>query len=481
MKLLNTRWIAGAGLLLFAIGCRGDKPFKRADANFWVKPYIQLGQSSTIGSMDSLAVMWLADDKDADWTLDVKRQNDTQWAAMSAPTYARVAVEGPQPHRVYKAYAVNLPLGAKFSYRVSVDGKEAFVGEAQARKPATAPFRTVVFGDCAADTTDQRAIASLAHQQNADMILITGDIVYSRGRSSEYLSHYFPVYNADKADSKIGAPLSRSTLMVAAPGNHDILTTDIEKYPDTQAFFYYWAHPLNGIERKFGDASTPVLKGSAAKISAFQAAAGANFPRMANYSFDYGNAHWLILDSNPYVDTTSPALIKWIADDLKRSKADWKFVAYHHPDFQSSKAHQQDQWMRLLASTFEKNGVSIVFNGHVHNYQRSHPLKFTPQPGKNGLLRQKDGTVDGLISLDKTYDGVNVTKLNGVMYVVTGAGGAKLYNPELNDAPRRWKSFTRSYVADTHSLTVMDINGKSLTIRQVAANGKELDRFTVTK
>lgn len=481
MKFLNTRWIAGVGLLLFAVGCRGDKPFKRADTNFWVKPYLQLGQSSTLGKTDNLTVMWLADDKDANWSLDVRRQGETGWNAMSAPTYHRIAVSGPEPHRVYKAVATDLPLGEKFAYRVSVGGKEAFVGEGQARKPADVPFRTVVFGDCAADTTEQRAIAALAYRQTPDMVLITGDIVYSRGQAREYLSHFFPVYNADKTDSKVGAPLTRSVLTVAAPGNHDIQTTDLNKYPDTQAYFYYWAQPLNGIERKFGDAGTPLLKATDANISAFQRAAGANFPRMANYSFDYGNAHWLVLDSNPYVDPTNPALRKWIEQDLKRSKAEWKFVAYHHPGFQSSRSHQQDQWMRLLAETFEKNGVNIVFNGHVHNYQRSMPLKFQPPTGKSRLVRLKSGAVNGVVVVDPVYDGTQHTKPNGVLYLVTGAGGAKLYNPELDTSPDKRKAFTQEYVANTHSITVMDVDGATLTIRQVAANGKELDRFTVTK
>jgi len=32
-----------------------------------------------------------------------------------------------------------------------------------------------------------------------------------------------------------------------------------------------------------------------------------------------------------------------------------------------------------------------------------------------------------------------------------------------------------------HSLTVADVAGKTLTIRQISTEGKELDAFTVTK
>ena len=34
---------------------------------------------------------------------------------------------------------------------------------------------------------------------------------------------------------------------------------------------------------------------------------------MANYSYDYGDAHFLCLDSNVYVDPTNAALQSWIA------------------------------------------------------------------------------------------------------------------------------------------------------------------------
>ena len=39
---------------------------------------------------------------------------------------------------------------------------------------------------------------------------------------------------------------------------------------------------------------------------AFTEAAGEAYPRMTNFSFDYGNAHWTVIDSNPYVDWTDP-------------------------------------------------------------------------------------------------------------------------------------------------------------------------------
>jgi len=65
--------------------------------------------------------------------------------------------------------------------------------------------------------------------------------------------------------------------------------------------------------------------------------------------------------------------------------------------------------------------------------------------------------------------------------LITGAGGNTLYNPEQQDAPASWQPFTHKFISKVHSLTVADVNGKALTVRQVSAEGVELDRFVVTK
>src|SRR5262249_34258471 len=148
-------------------------------------------------------------------------------------------------------------------------------------------------------------------------------------------------------------------------------------FPDTLAYYYYWAQPLNGPLGTAGAASTPTLSGADTNQQAFLAAADAAYPRMANFSFDYGNAHWTVLDANAYVDWTDPALRAWVEKDLAAARnATWRFVGFHQPGFNSAKSHFSEQRMRLLADVFEKGGVDIVFAGHVHNYQRTFPMRF---------------------------------------------------------------------------------------------------------
>ena len=137
--------------------------------------------------------------------------------------------------------------------------------------------------------------------------------------------------------------------------------------------------------------------------------------------------------------------------------------------------------MRLIADILEAGKVDVVFNGHVHNYQRSFPSASPPTGTPDGRMVRDSDLVPGRWTLDKEFDGKATTRPEGVIYLVTGAGGAGLYNPEQQDQPESWQPFTDKFISKVHSITVADVDGKALTVRQVSADGQELDRFVVTK
>ena len=64
---------------------------------------------------------------------------------------------------------------------------------------------------------------------------------------------------------------------------------------------------------------------------------------------------------------------------------------------------------------------------------------------------------------------------------MTGAGGAELYDRWQTDAKASWQPWTRAFVSDKHSFTVLDVDGKTLKLRQLDAEGHELDAITLTK
>jgi hypothetical protein len=144
--------------------------------------------------------------------------------------------------------------------------------------------------------------------------------------------------------------------------------------------------------------------------------------------------------------------------------------------------------MRILSPPFEAGKVDLVFSGHVHNYQRTYPMTFVPAKengakptmGPDGKL-SKARLVDGKWTLDKKFNGKSDTTPEGVIYVVSGAGGQHLYNPEQQDDPASWQDFTFKHISKDHTLTVTEIDGPTMTLRQLTSEGCEVDSFVITK
>jgi len=93
-----------------------------------------------------------------------------------------------------------------------------------------------------------------------------------------------------------------------------------------------------------------------------------NFGLPQRYSFTCSDAQFTILDDNNWVDLDRESA--WLEEDLD-SDAAWKFVAHHHPPY-SSTPDRTGGWILLRAwgETMRDAGVSAVFNGHIHAYER---------------------------------------------------------------------------------------------------------------
>jgi hypothetical protein len=92
-----------------------------------------------------------------------------------------------------------------------------------------------------------------------------------------------------------------------------------------------------------------------------------------------------------------------------------------------------------------------------------------------------DGTVHGDIQLDLQYDGKKRTQPKGIIHIVTGAGGARLYPIDNSYKPERGHDWMLKYNSSVHSFTSMDLDGKTLKVKQIDQSGKVLDEFVITK
>jgi hypothetical protein len=161
-----------------------------------------------------------------------------------------------------------------------------------------------------------------------------------------------------------------------------------------------------------------------------------------NYSFDYGNAHFACFDSNPFTNVALNASVcnaiqTWLSNDLAGATQPWKIVYFHHPPYTSDggSAHADNAGVKTnILPVVEAAGVQFVFDGHNHFYERQNAI-------------------------------------NGVYHIITGAGGQSLY------APSNRKPYSAGLQTTSNSFSIVAINGSRLSLRQIAADGGQIDEF----
>jgi len=164
------------------------------------------------------------------------------------------------------------------------------------------------------------------------------------------------------------------------------------------------------------------------------------------YSFNWGNGHFAVINSDILNNTGTVQRVKnaewvaqtqWLEDDLERNQgAQYRFVIAHHPPFTAVASRQgQNAHMTALTPVFEKYRVTAAFFGHDHNYQ--HYLK------------------------------------NGIHYVVSGGGGAPLYDVDKPPAGITQK------VVSIENFVKVSADSTGLHIEAIAIDGRTIDKFDI--
>ena len=87
-----------------------------------------------------------------------------------------------------------------------------------------------------------------------------------------------------------------------------------------------------------------------------------------NYSFDYGNVHFVVFGVN------EPELVNdWAVKDIENSDKTWKLGAYHFPIYYSGPNLANDDAYPMMRECMEK--LDVLFSGHEHNFSRSFPIR----------------------------------------------------------------------------------------------------------
>lgn len=162
------------------------------------------------------------------------------------------------------------------------------------------------------------------------------------------------------------------------------------------------------------------------------------FGPLRDYSFDYGSVHFTVLDTNrPPSEYASQD--RWLKEDLARSsRIPWHVVICHHtPVTCIAEERRRVAAERLLARLepiLKAGRVQAVFSGHDHNYQRH--------------------------------------EVNGITYVVTGGGGAPLYDvrPDTPFVKAAKKAYNECEIV---------LSGDEMQVRAVEPDGTLIDAFTL--
>ena len=167
---------------------------------------------------------------------------------------------------------------------------------------------------------------------------------------------------------------------------------------------------------------------------AFIQAPASSSNTQAYYSFDYGDVHFLALNTELPFDDGSRQY-QFAADDLAATKQPWKIVFMHNHPYCAGGHGGNAKLQKMAKHLFVPNKVNIVFSGHSHFFE--HNL------------------------------------VDGIHYFIVGSAGAPLYDPQ--PAPYVVKS------AKSYNYALVDVAPQSLKIRVNNADGKALDTLTLEK
>ena len=108
------------------------------------------------------------------------------------------------------------------------------------------------------------------------------------------------------------------------------------------------------------------------------------------YTFEKGDARFFALDSN-YMDQAQQ---EWVEKELSASKNKWKIAFFHHPLYSSGEKHGSQVDLRAtLEPLFLKYGVSVVFSGHEHFYERLKPQNGITYFTSGGAAKLLEGNI----------------------------------------------------------------------------------------
>lgn len=197
------------------------------------------------------------------------------------------------------------------------------------------------------------------------------------------------------------------------------------------------------------------------------------------YSFDYNNAHFMVLNTNDAGPggALGDAQLEWLKNDAAQSDAQWKIVSLHKAMY-SNGSHYDDSDVKALrkqlGSLMPDLGIDLVLQGHDHVYLRTDAM----DGNKIVKSSQKNISFDG-------RDYVAKVEPAGSIYVISACAGVKNYRPKNTFMTDLLFPRAESVVeVDRPVFSAVRIDGSSLYFDAFSVDGGEtrrIDSFAVQK
>jgi predicted phosphodiesterase len=278
-----------------------------------------------------------------------------------------------------------LSTGTTYHYIVRSDGAQSDPYTFATAPNGSTPFQFLLYGDNRTQPDKHQTVVDRMNLEAADFIINVGDVVEDGWIPWQYDQQFF---------DQIG-PLMATTPLYVSIGNHE-----------AESLFFYRYFSFPGHERW--------------------------------YTFDYGNARFIALNSNFSLQPWTPQY-PWFVSELQRAQADgveWLFVFCHHPAYaegwggDGGQLDIRNHYLPLM----EQYGVDAFLAGHTHDYERG--------------------------------------ELNGIIHIVTGGGGGPLSSWSQDHA------HITVYESRYHYVKV-EITGKTATFAAIDPDGTVFDTFTL--
>jgi methionine-rich copper-binding protein CopC len=327
---------------------------------------------------------------------------------------------------------------------------------------STEKIRVLAMGDMGDNSANQVAVRNAYLNFNGSNYtnawLLLGDNAYDNGTETEYQTNFFNIYQGN---------LTKNHVLWPSPGNHDYANSSARQADHNIPYYSIFSLPTNGE------------------------AGGVPSNNEAFYSYNYGNIHFVSLDSYGWeagntrlYDTLGPQMT-WLKQDLAANTQPWTVIYFHHPPYTKT-SHNSDTETELInmrqrvVRIFERFKVDLVLSGHSHGYERSflinghYDVESTFNPGTHALSTSSakyNGTANSCIYIKNSTDLVN-----GIVYVVAGSAGQL-------DGTSSGYPHNAMYYSDvsTGGALFFEVEGNRLDAKWVCADNSIRDQFTIMK